>query len=98
MSALDIANCQEHEDAIEVADPSEPMGCEDCGKLIWTVKCPHCNETFIDYRQEGSDDVMSSAYFSEQGSMLCQGCMKRYQTAEMELEFEGDYIPDDYAD
>jgi len=97
MSTLDIASCQEHEDAIQVGDPSQPIGCEDCGKLIWTVKCPHCNSTFVDYRLEGSDDVMSSAYFSEQGAMLCQDCMEKYQDVASDEDLDGGYIPDDYA-
>jgi len=96
VSTLDIASCQEHEDAIQVGDPSQPIGCEDCSKLIWAVKCPHCNDTFVDWRASGQDDVMSSAHYAQDGALLCGDCIGSHDANEMGFGDEG-YIPDDYA-
>ncbi len=96
MSTLDIESCQEHEDAIQVGDPSQPTVCEDCGKLIWTVKCPHCKDAFIDWRMSGEDDVMSSAHYAQDGALLCLFCVGHHDAKEMDFDEEG-YIPDDYA-
>ncbi len=96
MSALDIASCQEHENAIEVRVSSTGHECVDCGKLIWIAVCLHCRKWFIDWRVSGEDDVMSSAHYAQDGALLCVGCVGQHDADEM--EFEGDYISNDYSD
>ncbi len=92
MSRTEISSCQEHDDAIQV---DEPPSCEDCGKLIWTVTCPHCKSDFIDWRVVGQDDVMSAAHYAQDGALLCVDCVGYHDADEMGFDDEG-YIPNDY--
>lgn len=70
--------------------------CEDCGKLIRIAVCPHCLKWFIDWRLDGEDDVMSSARYAQDGTLLCVSCAGDHDKNETDFGDEG-YIPDDYT-
>lgn len=72
----------------------EMEGCQDCGSMI-------C----FDIRRGGGDDVMSRAYVTNEGDLMCERCGSRYDRAAEKWddvegdEYDGwDNYPEDWYD
>lgn len=70
----------------------EPPGCDECGRLISTIICDECGMEFLDWDDNGFDDVMAGPAITSMGDFCCKRCLTRIESEmEMEMETETEY-------
>lgn len=93
----EIKNCEWHkEDEPINYDEQGPPGCQSCGRLYWTKKCPICDKAFINWSAKGFDDICAAPYITESGDVYCDFCGPRYEDEEEPWEEEWDNDEDGF--
>ena len=80
--------CEWHKDQYEIDEEIGYECCPECGRMLSQKTCTGCGKEFLDWEDEGFDDVCAAPRCTSFGDLVCSYCLPHIEREIEKMEDE----------